>query len=98
MFPKIWGHQWLRNSIIQNLDPKRAPFGYDGCMVTGEVQKAKYIYTDASCEGDLAQRLGEPLKGLQVLERVVSQIAATLRDDQNQSVNKVSAEHSRLEG
>jgi hypothetical protein len=49
-------------------------------------------------EEDLAQRLGEPLKGLQVPEEVVSQIVATLRDDQKQSANKMSAERSRLEG
>ena len=82
---------------------------YDGCMVTGEVQKAKVrllpmhrasrqVRPSTLPRGNLAQRLGEPLKGLQVPEEVVSQIVATLRDDQKQSANKVSAERSRLEG
>jgi site-specific DNA recombinase len=82
---------------------------YDGCMVTGEIQKAKYVYYRCTghrgkCglprfrEEDIAQRLGEPLKGLHVPEEVVSQIVATLRDDQRQSVSKVCAERSRLEG
>lgn len=82
---------------------------YDGCMVTGEVQKAKYVYYRCTrhrgkCdlprfrEEDLALRLGEPLKGLHVPEPVVSQIVATLREDQKRSANKVSAECARLEG
>jgi site-specific DNA recombinase len=81
---------------------------YDGCMLTGDVQKEKYVYYRCTghrgkCdlprfrEEDLAQRLGEPLKGLQVPEEVVSQIVATLRNDQQQSVSKVSAERSQLE-
>lgn len=48
--------------------------------------------------GKLAQCLGEPLKGLQVPEELVSQIVATLRKDQKQSVSKLSAERLRLEG
>lgn len=48
-------------------------------------------------EEELAQRLGEPLKGLQVPEEVVSRIVATIRKDQQQSASKVSAERSRLE-
>jgi site-specific DNA recombinase len=82
---------------------------YDGCMVTGEVQKAKYVYYRCTghrgkCdlprfrEEDIAHRLGEPLKGLQVPEEVVSKIVSTLRDDQKQSASKVSVERSRLEG
>jgi hypothetical protein len=81
---------------------------YDGCMVTGEIQKAKYVYYRCTghrgkCdlprfrEEDIAQRLGEPLKGLQVPEEVVSQIVATLHNDQKQSVSKIGAERSRLE-
>jgi hypothetical protein len=50
-----------------------------------------------SREEDIAQRLGEPLKGLQVPEEVVSQIVTTLRKDQQQSINKTNAERSRLE-
>jgi hypothetical protein len=48
-------------------------------------------------EEDLALRLGEPLKGLQVPEVVVSQIVATLRNDQQHAVDKVYAERLRLE-
>lgn len=50
---------------------------HDGCMLTGDVQKEKYIYyrctgNRGECdlprfrEEDIANRLGEPLKGLQV--------------------------------
>jgi site-specific DNA recombinase len=81
---------------------------YDDCMVTGEVQKAKYVYYRCTghrgkCdlprfrEEDIANRLGEPLKGLQVPSEVVSQIVATLREDQKQAMGKVSAERTRLE-
>jgi site-specific DNA recombinase len=65
---------------------------YDDCMVTGEVQKEKYVYYRCTghrgkCglprfrEEDIANRLGEPLKGLQVPLEVVSQIVTTLRED-----------------
>jgi site-specific DNA recombinase len=81
---------------------------HDGCTLTGDVQKEKYVYYRCTghrgkCdlprfrEEDIAQRLGEPLKGLQVPQEVVSQIVSTLRNDQQQSANKVSAERSRLE-
>src|SRR6266851_331351 len=81
---------------------------FDGCMVTGEIQKGKYVYYRCTghrgkCdlprfrEEDLAERLGEPLKGLRVPEEIVSQIVTTLRKDQQRSVGKVSAERSRLE-
>jgi site-specific DNA recombinase len=79
---------------------------YDGCMLTGDIQKEKYVYYRCTghrgkCdlprfrEEDLAQRLGEPLKGLQVPEEIVSQIITAIRKDQQQSVGKVSAERSR---
>ena len=41
--------------------------------------------------------MGEPLKGLQVPQEVVSQIVSTLREDQRHAAGKVSAERSRLE-
>jgi site-specific DNA recombinase len=81
---------------------------HDGCMLTGDVQKEKYIYY--RCTGNrgkcdlprfreeiLADRLGEPLKGLQVPPEIVAQIVDTLRNDQKQSVTRVSAERSRLD-
>jgi hypothetical protein len=81
---------------------------YDDCMVTGEVQKAKYVYYRCTghrgkCnlprfrEEEIANRLGEPLKGLQVPPEIVSRIVTTLREDQRQAVGKVSAERTRLE-
>jgi site-specific DNA recombinase len=81
---------------------------YDGCMVTGELKKEKYVYYRCTgrrgkCdlprfrEEDLAERLSEPLKGLRVPEEVVSQIVETLRKDQQQSVGKKNAERSRLQ-
>ncbi len=74
---------------------------YDGCSVTGEVQKEKYIYYRCSgnrgkCdlprfrEKDIAERLGEPLKGLQVSEQLVDRVVSTLRQD-------LSAERAGLE-
>ena len=82
---------------------------YDGCMLTGDVQKEKYVYYRCTgyrgrCalprfrEEDIALRLGEPLKGLQVPSEVVTQIVDALRDDERQSSTKVSAELSRLQG
>jgi site-specific DNA recombinase len=81
---------------------------YDDCMVTGEIQKAKYVYYRCTghrgkCdlprfrEEDIANRLGEPLKGLQVPSEIVSQIVTTLREDQKQAAGKVSVERTRLE-
>jgi site-specific DNA recombinase len=81
---------------------------HDGCMLTGDIQKEKYVYYRCTghrgkCdlprfrEEDLAQRLGEPLKGLRVPEEIVSQIVTEIRKDQQQSASKVSAECSRLE-
>jgi len=81
---------------------------YDECALTGDVQKAKYVYYRCTghrgkCdlprfrEEDIANRLGEPLKGLQVPSEVVSQIVTKLREDQKQAVSKVSAERTRLE-
>ena len=76
-------------------------------MVTGEVQKAKYVYYRCTghrgkCdlprfrEEDIAARLGEPLKRLQVPPEVASQIVSTLRKDQERSVGEVSVERARL--
>ena len=81
---------------------------HDGCMLTGDVQKQKYIYY--RCTGNrgkcdlprfkeevLSERLGEPLKGLQVPPAIVEQIVATLREDQNQAVSRLEKERARLE-
>jgi site-specific DNA recombinase len=81
---------------------------HDGCMLTGDVQKEKYVYYRCTShrgkcdlprfrEEDIADRLGEPLKGLQVPLEIVSQIVATLREDQKKAQGKVSAEQTRLE-
>jgi hypothetical protein len=81
---------------------------YDGCMLTGDVQKEKYIYY--RCTGNrgkcdlprfreevLSERLGDPLKNLQVPSEIVTQIVDTLRNDQKQSDSRLSAERTRLE-
>ena len=58
--------------------------------MTGEVQKAKYVYYRCTghrgkCglprfrEEDIANRQGEPLRGLQVPPEVVSQIVSTVQ-------------------
>src|SRR5258708_24313408 len=65
---------------------------YDGCMLTGDVQKEKYVYY--RCTGNrgkcdlprfreevLSERLGDPLKNLQVPSEIVTGIVDTLRDD-----------------
>ena len=77
-------------------------------MLTGDVQKEKYVYyrctgNHGKCdlprfrEEDIAIRLGEPLKGLQVPPMVVSEIVAALHEDQKQALGKVSAEQTRLD-
>jgi hypothetical protein len=82
---------------------------YDGCTVTGEIKKGKYIYYRCTgyhgkCdlprfkEDDLALRLGEPLKHLQVPSEIVELIVTTLREDQKAAASKVNADRSRLEG
>jgi site-specific DNA recombinase len=82
---------------------------YDGCMLTGDVQKEKYVYYRCTghrgkCalprfrEEDIALKLGEPLKGLQVPQEVVSQIVAAIRSDEAHAVANRSSELSRLEG
>ncbi len=81
---------------------------HDDCMLTGDVHKEKYVYY--SCTGNrgkrdlprfkeevLADRLGEPLRGLQVPPAIVSQIVDALRDDQSKMDGKLSAERTRLE-
>ena len=81
---------------------------YDGCMVTGEIQKGKYVYYRCTghrgkCdlprfrEEDLALRLGEPLGGIQVPPEVVSQIVTALREDEKTAASRVGAERTRLE-
>ena len=77
---------------------------HDGCMLTGDIQKQKYVYY--RCTGNrgkcdlprfkeeaLSQRLGEPLKNL----RVPPAIVAMLREDQNQAENRQEKEKARLE-
>jgi site-specific DNA recombinase len=80
----------------------------DGCALTGDIQKKKYVYY--RCTGHrgkcglprfreevIAERLREPLKGLQVPREVVTQIVSVLRDDQRNAAGKADAERSRLE-
>ena len=62
---------------------------HDGCMLTGELKKEKYVYyrCTGNCgkcdlprfrEEDLAEKLGEPLKSLQVPPEIVSQIVTAM--------------------
>ena len=80
----------------------------DGCQLTGDVQKEKYVYYRCTghrgkCalprfrEEDIAVRMGEPLKGLQVPQEVVTRIVDTLRADEKTAASRVKAERSRLE-
>ncbi|WP_125485106.1 recombinase family protein [Edaphobacter aggregans] len=81
---------------------------YDGCLLTGDVQKEKYVYYRCTghrgkCElprfreDDISNRLGEPLKALQVPQEVVLQIVSALREDQRRAASKIITERSRLE-
>ncbi len=81
---------------------------HDGCMLTGDIQKKKYVYYRCTghrgkCglprfrEEDIINRLGEPLKDLQVPAEIVSQIVARIRDDQGRARGKVSQERTFLE-
>lgn len=81
---------------------------YDGCMVTGEIQKEKYIYYRCTgyrgkCalprfrEEDIAKRLGEPLRSLQVPPEIASAIVQKLRKDRLTWAQEGSAEKGRLE-
>ncbi len=81
---------------------------YDGCQLTGDVRKEKYVYYRCTGyhgkrelprfrEEEIGKRLGEPLKDLQVPPEIVSQIVTMLREDQSQSAYRVNAERTRLE-
>lgn len=76
--------------------------------MTGEIQKEKYVYYRCTghrgkCalprfrEEDLATRLGEPLKGIQLPEEVASGIVKALHADRLQAASKASEEQVRLE-
>ncbi|MGB8479616.1 MAG: zinc ribbon domain-containing protein [Acidobacteriaceae bacterium] len=80
---------------------------YDGCMLTGELKKEKYVYyrctgNRGKCdlprfrEEDIGKKLGEPLKGLQVPPEIVSQIVTSLREDQNKADGRLATERARL--
>lgn len=81
---------------------------YDGCLVTGEIQKQKYIYYRCTghrgkCalprfrEEELATRLGEPLMRIQVPEEVASGIVKALEADRLHAASKASEEQVRLQ-
>jgi site-specific DNA recombinase len=80
---------------------------YDGCVLTGDVQKEKYVYYRCTghrgkCdlprfrEEDIANRLGEPLKGLQVSPESFLR-SCQFYGSQHDAARKISAERSRLE-
>ena len=79
---------------------------YDGCMVTGEIQKEKHVYyrctgNHGKCdlprfrEEDIAERLGEPLKCLQTPEHFASQIISTIWQDRRSKKGRIKAERAR---
>lgn len=79
---------------------------YDGCIVTGDVQKEKYIYYRCSgnhgkCDlprfrqEDIAERLGEPLKRLQMPWEFVSRIISMVNKDRRYVADKAKAEQAR---
>lgn len=65
---------------------------YDGCALTGEIQKEKYVYyrcteNRGKCrlprfrEQEIVQRLGEPLRSLQVSEKFRRRLVSALVED-----------------
>ena len=104
----LTGHNRPKYSKLEIAFRGMATCAYDGCMVTGEIQKKKYVYYRCTghrgkCdlprfrEEDLANRLGEPLKSLQVPQEVVTQIVTALREDEASATNRIAAESSRLQ-
>ena len=81
--------------------------GYDGCMITGEIHKEKYVYYRCSgyrgkCdlprfrEADIVDRLGEPLKGLQLGQKLISQLISALRKDRRLVADRMKTSRSDL--
>lgn len=79
---------------------------YDGCIVTGDVQKEKYIYYRCSgnhgkCDlprfrqEDIAERLGELLKGLQMPEDVASRVISMVSKDRRYLADKTRGEKAQ---
>ena len=82
---------------------------HDGCMLTGDVQREKYVYYRCSgsrgeCdlprfrEEVIAERLGECLRGLQVPVEIAQQIVAAVADDDDQARERQQVERDRLDG
>jgi site-specific DNA recombinase len=81
---------------------------YDGCTVTGEIHKERYTYYRCSgyrgkCdlprfrEADIIDRLGEPLRGLQLGQGVISQIISALHVDRRGAAKRIKMRRSDLE-
>src|ERR1019366_6393539 len=81
---------------------------YDGCMVTGELAKGKYVYyrctghrgkcaLPRSREQELAERLGELLRDIQVPEEVAKRIGESMAAVQAQASEGAAREHTRLD-
>jgi chorismate mutase len=104
----LTGHNRLKYSKREVALRGLMTCGYDGCMLTGDVQKKKYVYYRCTghrgkCdlprfrEEDIINRLGESLKNLQVPSEIVSQIVTRIRDEQRRAQGKVSGEQTFLE-
>ncbi len=102
------GHNRPRHSKRQLAFRGLMTCAYDGCMVTGEIQEEKYTYYRCTghrgkCllprfrEADIAERLGESLKGIQVPSDVAASIVQRLRKDRLTAGQNVTAEQSRLQ-
>ncbi len=81
---------------------------HDGCTVTGDVKKQKYVYYTCShgrgpCElprfreEEIVQRLGSVLKNVYVPPEVAARIVQALEQDAAQKNKTASAERVRLE-
>jgi site-specific DNA recombinase len=101
--PKYRKHEFAFSGLLR--------CSHDGCTVTTELQKGRYIYYRCShgrgkCalpymrEQDVAIRLGELLKGISIPERVADQIVGALRSDLDRSEQErqkgLAALHQRL--
>lgn len=81
---------------------------YDGCLVTGDIQKEKYIYyrctgSKGKCdlprfrEAEIIDRLGDPLKGLQLGHELISEIISALRKERRRDASWIKTSRSELE-
>ena len=82
--------------------------GYDGCLITAEIKKQRYIYYRCTfgrgnCdlpyfrEEELSHRLGRILKDIYVPDSVVKDIQKSLATQKNSHADRLRAEEARLQ-